>query len=153
MFCLVGKGRGVVKDRDGNIISDTGWIYNQIKNVGKQEVAKLIGYGLNGTAFRYLAIGSSNAANDPTQTALVNEITTNGGQRGEATISNETTYTTGDTVRFQKTWTATGGGFVVEEVGIFNNSSGGTLLGRLLTGTQTISGGSTFTFTYDIILS
>jgi len=148
---IYGIGKWEVKDETGKVIQ-AGTCKNQIKTIGKQEVAKLVGYGLSGTIFRYLALGTSNTANDPAQTTLVAEITDTGLERAAATITNPTTTTTGDTARFVKLWTATGAK-TIEEVGIFNNTSGGTLLGRLLTGTITLANGNTFQFTYDIVFA
>ena len=148
---MYGVGKWEVKDEHGNIIK-TGEARNQIKTVGKQEVAKLVGYGLAGTVFRYLALGTSSTANDPAQQTLVAEITDTGLERAAATITNPTTTTTGDTSRFVKLWTATGAK-TIEEVAIFNATPAGVMLGRLLTGTITLANGNTFQFTYDIVFA
>jgi len=147
------RGRAQVHDKDGKLLFDSGWIHNLAMNAGLQSVCKCIGYGLAGTPFRYLALGSSNAANtNPAQTALGAEISTLGLSRAEATVTNPTTTTTGDTTRFVHQWTASGDA-TIEEVGIFDTAvTGGVMLGRLLTGSIALHNLNTFTYTYDIIL-
>ncbi|MFA5412780.1 MAG: hypothetical protein WC350_05545 [Candidatus Micrarchaeia archaeon] len=140
-----------VLDKDGNVLQ-SGAAPNQIKTVGKAEVARLIGAVAGGTAFSALAIGTSATANDPAQQTLVAEITTGAGGRGAATVTNVTTTTTEDTVRFVKSWTFSAG-FTIQEAGIFNNNtSGGDMLGRILIGPITVVSGNILQLQYDIIV-
>lgn len=104
------------------------WSYNSLKfntitNVGKQIAAQQTG-GTTTAPVTAIAIGIGT----PSATALGSEITTGGGARGAATVTNQTTTTTGDTERWVKTFTFTSG-FAVTEEGLFdNNTSGGNML-------------------------
>lgn len=97
---------------------------NLVVNTGIAQVAGLI----NGTAtgeFSYIAIGSGTTAPSATDTALQNELA-----RGDATESRVTTDTTNDTAQWVYTFTATSS-WAVSEAGVFNASSGGTMLNRV----------------------
>ena len=103
------------------------------------------------TAFTYLELGTGTTAFAASQTALVSAITDSGLARTSATVSQETTTQTDDTTRFTKQWTASGSK-TVAEVGIFNASSGGTMLARTkLSTARALTSGDTYTYTYDII--
>lgn len=149
------KLKGVItlthKDSNWKLISEE-TINNLIVNAGKAAVAGLIGATGWVAAFTYLALGSNNTAPAAGQTALSTEITTNGWQRAAATVSRVTTTVTNDTLQLVKVFTATGA-LTVEEVGIFNASSSGDMLGRALTGTKTLASGDTLTVTYKVVLS
>lgn len=127
-------------------------VKNQTMNAALATFSGLVFNTGSYTAFLYLAVGSSNTAVAPTQTALGAEITTNGLARAGGTKSQVTTSQTNDTAQITHTWTATGS-LSIEEVGYFNASSAGIMGGRLLTGTKALSTGETFTVTYKIIFS
>lgn len=96
---------------------------NTITSVGKQISAQQTG-GTTSTPVTAIAIG----VGSPSATALGSESTTNGGSRGAATVSNQTTTTTGDTERWVKTFTFSGSLALTEE-GLFdNNASAGNML-------------------------
>jgi hypothetical protein len=96
---------------------------NTITTVGKQVCAKQLG-GTTTAPVTAVAIGIGT----PSATALGSEITTLGGQRGAATVTNITTTTTGDTENWNKIYTFTGS-FAITEEGLFdNNTSGGNML-------------------------
>lgn len=95
---------------------------NTITTVGKKASADQIG-GTTTTPFTAIAIG----VGTPSATALGSECTTNGGSRGAATVTNETTTLTGDTERWVKTFTFTGSLALTEE-GIFNNNTSGGIM-------------------------
>ena len=92
-----------------------------VTNTGKAEMAELlIGAG---TAFDSVAIGTgATEAFAATDTQLVTET-----GRESATTSTQTTDVTGDTSQFVATFNFTATG-TINEVGIFNNSTGGTML-------------------------
>ena len=98
-------------------------ISNTITTIGKQISAQQTG-GTTTAPVTAIAIG----VGTPSATALGSESTTNGGSRGAATVSNQTTTLTGDTERWIKTFTFTGS-LVLTEEGLFdNNTSGGNML-------------------------
>jgi len=124
-----------------------------ITNSGLAVVSGLIGNTGSETAFTYLELGTGTTAFAATQTALVTAITDSGLARAAATVSQETTTQTDDTLQLTKQWTASGSK-TVAEAGIFNGSSGGTMLARTkLTSARALTSGSTYSYTYKIILA
>lgn len=96
---------------------------NTITTKGKQICAQQLG-GTTTVPVTAIAIGIGS----PSSTALGSEITTLGGSRGAATVTNATTTTSGDTENWAKLFTFSGS-FAVTEEGLFdNNSSGGNML-------------------------
>ena len=103
------------------------------------------------TAFTYLELGTGTTAFAASQTALITPITDSGLARASATITQETTTQTDDTTQFTKQWTASGSK-TVAEAGVFNGSSGGTMLARTkLSTARSITSGDTYTYTYSIV--
>lgn len=146
------KVKGRIKltcyDQFGVLKWDTGWISNGITNAGFAQIALLAG-DASATPFTYLALGESSTAFSASQTALVTEITTSGLERVAATVSRVTTTQTNDTLQLYKLFTATGTK-TVEEIGIFNAASTGTMLGRALTGTRSLTNTDTLAATYQV---
>jgi len=137
--------------RKGKIIDTSGWKRNTITNAGLALVASLIG-DASAVPFTYLAVGTSTTAPAASQTALVAEITDTGLARAAGTVSRVTTTVTNDTFQITKTWTASGSK-TVEEIGIFNASSSGTMLGRALTTTKTLTNNDQLVATYKVVLA
>lgn len=126
-------------------------VNNLVTSAGKALLASLAG-DASAVPFTYLALGTSTTAPAIGQTTLVSEITTSGLARAAATVSRTTTTVTNDTLQLVYTWTASGS-VTVEEIGVFNASSGGTMLSRALTSTKTLSNGETLTGTYRLQFS
>jgi hypothetical protein len=119
-----------VFDSEGNIKQeyDSGWSRNGITNAGMAEVAGLILLDVGGTPFDYIAIGTGTTAFDPSQTSLVTEIS-----RKAATGTRVTTTVTNDTAQLVTTFSSAdglSGTSAVTESGVFNASTGGTMLCR-----------------------
>lgn len=136
------------RDKNGKLKFSTGWISNGITNAGKAQLALLAG-DASAVPFTYLAVGTSSTAFGATQTALQAEITDSGLARASATVSRVTTTATNDTLQLVHEWTVSGTK-VIEEIGIFNDSSAGTMLGRALTTTKSLASGDTFEATYQV---
>lgn len=149
---ITGKVRLICKDKNGNIKWDTGWLKNTITNAGLAVLAGLAGNVDSQTAFTYLAVGTSNAAENAADTALTAEITDSGLARAAATVSRVTTNQTNDTLQLYKEWTVSGNK-TIEEVGIFNAPEGGVMLGRKLTTSKAVTSGEYLQGTYKIIFS
>jgi len=145
---ISGRVRLQVFDGD-KCIQDTGFGDNIITTLGKASIAGLTGDTGSITAFTYLAVGTSTQAADAADTALIAEISTLGLSRSSATVSRTTTTTTNDTLRLTKTWSVTGS-TTVNEIGILNASSSGTLLARKVVTAVAVINGNTLTATYDI---
>lgn len=139
-----------IKRKDGT--TERFSVDNLITNVGKAAIAGLVGNTGSITAFGYLALGTSNTAPAGSQTALGAEITTGGLGRASATVSRTTTVSTNDTLTLTYQWTASSS-FTIQEIGVFNASSSGTMLGRALTGAKPISSTEMITGTYNVIFS
>ncbi len=148
---ISGQVRLVCYDKDGNLKWDTGFLKNLITNAGLAILPNLAG-GLAADPFTYLALGESDAVESAAHTGLQDEITDSGLARAFATVSRVTTTVTNDTLQLYKQWEVTGTKDI-EEVGIFNSSSGGTMLGRKLTTTQSVVDGDRLRATYKIKFS
>jgi hypothetical protein len=119
-----------VRDKEGKVKQeyDSGWRENGLTNAGFASVAGLILTDVGDTPYDYLAIGTGSTAFDPTQTALVTEI-----KRKAGTGTRVTTSVTNDTANLTTTFSSADGltgTSSVTEVGMFNASTGGTMLMR-----------------------
>ena len=132
---------------DGQV-RDTFEVENLVTNAGFAQLALLAG-DASAVPFTYLAVGTSSTTPAVTDTTLTAETTTNGLERAAGTVSRVTTTVTNDTYQVVKTWTATGS-VTVEEVGVFNAASTGTMLSHALTGTKAVTSGETLTGTYKL---
>lgn len=142
-----------VHKRGNEILSDSGWVNNTVTNASFAVLSGLAGNVDSQTAFTYIAVGTSNTAPAASQTALGTELATAGLTRASATVSRTTTTQTNDTLQLYKEFTVSGAGATVEEAGIFNASSSGTMLARALTGTKALSSGDKFQVTYAVKFS
>lgn len=133
--------------RGGRLLSDT-TINNIITNAGKAQIALLAG-DATATPFTFLAVGTSTTAVAATDTTLTAEIVDSGLERAAGTVSRVTTTVTNDTLNVTKTWTATGTK-TVEEVGLFNAASAGTMLGHALTTSKALISGDQLIATYQV---
>lgn len=139
-------------DIDGTMIKHLPFTENGITNAGLAAIAGRIGNVGSVTEFTYLALGTSSTAFSVSQTALVAETVISGLARTVATVTRSTTTQTNDTLQFDYTFTA-GSAATIEEAGIFNAVSGGTMLARKLTTTFSLGTGQSFVLTYKIIVS
>lgn len=144
---IIGKVR-LQQFRNGVCIKDTGFMKNIITNAGKAQIALLAG-DASATPFTYLALGTSSTAVEVTDPALGAEITDTGLARTTATVSRITTSVTNDTLSLAYTWTATGVK-TIQEIGIFNASSSGTMLGHKLTGALVTANADQVVATYTV---
>ena len=145
---LYGLVRLDIFGKNGKLKDTTGWIENTITTTGKAEMANL-GAG-SGTAFTYLAVGlSATPTEHASATALYGEITAGDLARATAVVTRVSTDTTNDTLQLYKEWTASATR-AVEEVGIFNASAVGVMLGRKLTTTKTVDNGEKLQATYKV---
>lgn len=145
---MEGKIKLDVFTKDGVLKDTTGWINNIITNAGKAQLALLAG-DATATPFTYLAVGTSATAVAATDTTLTAEITDTGLARAAGTVSRVTTTVTNDTLQVTYTWTATGSK-TVEEVGLFNASSAGTMLGHALTTSKVLVNTDQLVGTYQV---
>lgn len=140
-----------IRKADGTL-KDKWTVDNLVVNAGLAELANLTGDVSTPTAFTYIAVGSNSAAVDATQTTLSTEIVASGLERAAGTVSRQTTTATNDTYQITHTWTATGS-VTVEEVGVFNAASAGTMLSRALTTTKALATDETLVGTYKLVFA
>ncbi len=138
-----------IKDVEGKI-RDSWTVDNLVVNGGLAFITGLLTG--TGTVPTYLALGTDDTAVAGAQTTLVAEITDTGLERAEGTDSQVTTTVTNDTFQLAKTFTATGSK-TIEEVGVFNDPTTGTMLSRALTTTKAIASGESIAVVYKLALS
>ena len=139
-----------IKDVNGKT-RDISEIKNLVVTAGKGLITSRLGSS-GSAAATYVAVGTSSTAASAGQTALVAEITDSGLERAAATVSQATITTTNDTYQAVYTWTASGSK-TVEEVGVFNAASSGSMLSRAVTGTKSVVSGETIVLTYRLQLT
>jgi hypothetical protein len=100
-------------------------------------------------AFTYIAVGTDDTAAAADNTTLGAEITDSGLARAEATASRETTTATNDTAKLSEEFTVTGTK-AINEVGIFNAASAGTMGSRTVITTKNVEDGDTITIEYTL---
>lgn len=122
-------------------------IHNKMTNASLAVISGLVGNTGSQTAFGYVAVGTSSTAVSAAHTGLQSETVGSGLTRAATTNSRTTTTQTNDTLSMTKTFTASDT-VAIEEVGIFNASSSGTMLCRSLTGTINVVSGNTLIVTY-----
>lgn len=142
---LKGKYKCEIIGVDGKV-RDSFFVNNLITSAGKALLASLAG-DASANPFTYLAVGTSSTAVAIGNTALGAEIIDTGLARAAGTVSRTTTTVTNDTLSVVYEWTASGTK-IIEEIGVFNASSSGTMLSRALTTTKTINNGEKFNATY-----
>ena len=139
-----------IRDINGNL-KDKWSVKNAVMNVGFAQLALLAG-DATAVPFTYLAVGTSTTAVAASQTALQAELTDSGLARHTATVSRVTTTQTNDTLRLVYQWSVSGTK-TVEEVGVFNDSTVGTMLSRALTTSKSLLSGDFLTITYNVKFS
>lgn len=140
------------RDSDGNI-KNVKHIKNVVTDSGKAGVAKRIAETETTTPYDWIAIGTDSTSASSSDTSLGSEITSGGGSRTQdGTTTTETTSVTDDTAVVDVTFDFTSS-FGVEESGLFDASSGGTMLARQTFSTINVSNGDSLTVTWKIQVS
>lgn len=125
---------------------------NLTPNTGLAAFIKRMGGDGSTAGFTYLALGTGTTAAAAGDTALKAEITDSGLARAAATVSYETTTTTGDTLQLHKSFTATDSKNV-SEIGVLNASSNGVLGGRVVKTAVPLEANDVYNVTYQIVLA
>lgn len=124
-------------------------VSNLITNAGRAIISGLINGSGSPASFTYIAVGTSTTAAAATDTALGTETTTSGLGRAAGTVSLMTTTITNDTAQITKTFTVTGT-VAVTESGVFNASSGATLLAHQVFSAINVASGDSLQITWKI---
>jgi hypothetical protein len=146
---LKGSYEFEIRDINGKV-RDSWKVDNLVVNGGLAFITGLLTG--TGTVPTYIALGTDSTAVAGNQTTLVAEITDSGLERAVATDTQVTTTVTDDTFQLAKTFTATGSK-TIEEAGIFNAASSGTMLSRALTTSKAIANGESIVVTYKLALA
>lgn len=130
--------------RSGQLIGTTS-IPNTIMNVGKSSVSSyLAGDVTAATEFDFIGIGTSGLAAAATQTILGSEQV-----RVATTSSQSTTTTTDDTATFIGSFSMSGTQ-AIQEAGIFNATSAGSMLARTTFTIINVISGDAINATWDV---
>lgn len=122
---------------------------NTIVSAGKAALASRINGSGSEAVFTYIAVGTGAVAVTSGDTALGAETVGSGLSRVNASASRVTTSVTNDTARLSNTFTVSGT-VALTEIGIFNASSGGTMLCRTVFSALNVVNGDSLTINYDI---
>lgn len=119
---------------------------NLVMDAGEDALAKLL-VGLSSNPFTWIALGTDGTAAADTQTALLAEITTNGGERTQDTSPT----TDGNVATVTATFNFTGT-LAIQEVGLFNAdaSTGGDMFARQTIAVINVGNGDSMTVTWNI---
>ena len=116
---------------------------SQVQDTGIAHFAEQV---VSANVMKYIGIGTG-TGQGVTATALAAD---SGETRATGTLSQETTNSTGDTVRVAGTVTATGA-VAATEVGVFDNASSGDMDVYADYSVITLAAADTITFTIDIV--
>jgi len=142
---LQGEIEIIHKDKDGNI-KQIIKVKNLVVSAGKAQVAGLINGATTG-AFTYVAVGTGTTAPSSSDTALGTEVA-----RVSATVGRTTTNVTNDTATWSATFNFTSS-YAITEAGIFNASSGGTMLARQTFSAINVVSGDSLTINWKLTVS
>ena len=118
-------------------------VSNLVVDVGKAEVAKLIG-GLSTASFGYMAVGTGTTPPAGSDTGLEAEV-----MRVASTNSSDTVNTPNDTIVFTGTFSFSQS-YAITEAGIFNASTGGVMLSRVTFSALNVVAGDQLVLTWKI---
>lgn len=138
-----------IRDVNGDV-RDSWSVDNLVVNGGLAFLSGLLNG--TGTVPTYIALGTDSTAVVGTQVALEAEIVDSGLERAVGATSQVQTTVANDSWQITKTFTATGAK-TIEEVGIFNNSSGGTMFSRALTTSKALSNSESIAVSYKVVFA
>ena len=124
-------------------------ISNGVPTVGKALVAGRINGSGSPAAATYIAVGTGTTAFNAADTTLETELATSGLSRAAGSVSLVTTDVTNDTAQIVVTYTVSGTAAVTES-GVFNASSGPTLLCRQTFSAINVVNGDSLQITWKI---
>lgn len=134
----------IVTDKSGHITQSMK-VPNLVVTTGKQYIASRMA-GTTATVMSHMAIGSGTAAANANNTALGNEL----GRAGSPLFSFQAS---GNTITATATFVEGVGTGAISEAGIFNASSGGTMLCRTVFPVVNKQASDTIAITWTITIS
>lgn len=132
----------VLRGEDGKV-KETRNVHNTVVTAGKNHIADQLSSSPSGSAMSHMAIGTNSTSVTAGDTTLGTELDRNA-LTSRTDSSNVVTYV-GD-------WAAGDGTGAIVEAGIFNNSSGGTMLARTVFSTINKGASDTLQITWTLTI-
>jgi len=133
----------------GKIVGDSGWLANQVTNLGfKQYLCDSLG-NASGKYISHMALGTGGVPN-ATDTALANEVQKRAAVTAASSSSSKTERFTATFASSDSFVTATQN---ISNIGLFNTSTGGTLFAGNTYSSSSVATNQNVNATYDIIFS
>jgi hypothetical protein len=142
---VIGKLRIVITDAQGQVKDDR-QVNNTVMTVGKTFIASRMA-GVASNVMSHMAVGSgSTNPTDPAQTALATEL-------GRVALGVAGGTPSSNVVTYSGTFAAGTGTGSITEAGIFNASSAGTMLCRVVFGVVTKGASDTMAITWTVTVN
>lgn len=145
-----GMFRVQIANQDGTFVGDSGWINNNIMNLGfNQFLVSALGSISGSKYISHMALGSGGTiATD--QTALAGEV---GTRTAVTAATSSTSKTLRLTATFAAGWHTSGAAYSISNLGLFNSLTGGTLFSANTYASSSCASNQAVNCTYDIIFS
>ena len=143
------SGRLLGEEEVGNLVTDAGRVAIHTYIYGT--TAQRTSGGLSGTGFNYIALSNDGTAPAAGDTSLTGELSGDGLDRVQGTVTLPTGSGTITTV--ENEFTFSGSSQAVQKTALFDDSSGGKMAHEILFSQRTLSNGDTLTLTFSITLS
>lgn len=144
-----GKVKIVLHDENG-VVKDEREFENLVVTVGKGYITSRM-IGTSSGVMSHMEVGTDNTAAAAGNTALGSAVAAS--RTSLASSTQTTTSTTNDSVQYVCTFPAGTGTGALVEAGIFNNSSGGTMLCRTVFSVVNKGASDAMTVTWTVTLS
>ncbi len=136
-----------IVDLDGKIVGDSGWVKNQVTNLGFNKfLVSAIGSIAGSLYVSHVGLGTG-AGPAAADTSLGSEV----GTRQAVTAA---TSSTSKSVRFTATfaagWHTSAAAFNISSIGLFNSSSGGTVFSGTTYSSSSCASNQAVQITYDL---
>jgi hypothetical protein len=139
-----------ITDPDGAIVGDSGWVRNQVTNLGfNQFLVSALGSIAGSKYVSHLALGTGTVPG-AAATALDGEVTSRQAVTAATSATSKTLRLTGT---FSSADNFVGATVTLQNIGLFNSASGGTLFAGNTYATSTCATNQNVNCTYDIIFS
>lgn len=141
-----GEYHAVLRDEEGNIKEEQRCT-NLIVDDGLSAIAGAAIDGVSQPEFGHIAVGTDDTAPSSSQSGLVSED-----KRSSGTGSLTTKNISGDTAELVATFSFSSSK-TIEELGVFDSASGGTMLSRSNGISQPVSDGDNLNITFELTIS
>lgn len=129
---ITGRLRVKLFNGKGELMKDSGWMKNVITTAGKAALASLLTSASAGTSWvTHMGFGTSTTTPVAADTILGAEISGSGYSRAAYTVTRSNP--SGNVIQYVATLTGITSSITVQEAGLFNAASGGTLIAHQLT--------------------